>query len=212
VALVATALVAASCSTDIRGQPGVEGAVISYRAPGVAFGTFATFAVASQVGLVTAAQGGKVFATAPALRAALVAHLEARGFVRVADLDPANPPALPPDADLVVNVTALELAAADPAYWLQYAGYSQPADLGLPGYAWSYPWPWVDVPEQPGTLLVEVADLRGRTAGSGGAPGQIAVVWAALAYGVAPGGDWDAAPVMAALDRALAQSPYLATP
>jgi len=209
VALIATALLAASCSTDIRGQPGVASAVVSYRAPGVALGTFATFAAASQVGLVTAAQGGKVFAAAPSLRAAVVSHLESRGFVRVADLDPATPPALPPDADLVVNLTALELAATDPAFWLQYAGYSQPADFGLPGYAWSYPWPWVDVPAQPGTLLVEVADLRGRTAGT---PGQIAVVWAALAYGVAPGGDWDAAPVIAALDRALAQSPYLATP
>jgi hypothetical protein len=205
-------LLAGGCTTDIRGQPAVAGAVVTYRAPGVAFAGFGTFALASRVGLVTDAQLGKFFADAPNLLAALEAHLAARGFQKVADLDPASPPAAPPDGDLAASVSALAFAGAGAEYWLGFDGYTRPADLGIPGYDWAYPWPWVPVTFQAGTLLVELSDLRGRSPGPGGAPGEIQVVWAALAYGVAAGGDYDAAPVIAALDQAFAQSAYLATP
>jgi hypothetical protein len=211
-ALLAGALFAAGCTTDIRGQPEVAGAVVTYRAPGVSFGGFTTFALASRVGEVSDTQGGKFFADAPGLLAAVSAGLEARGFQKVADVDPASPPGAPPAADLAVNVSALDFAGSDAGFWLGFAGYTQPVDLGLSGYDWSYPWTWAPVAFQPGTLLVEISDLRDRVPGSGGAQGQIPVVWAALAYGVAPGGAWDAAEVLAALDRALGQSAYLSTP
>ncbi len=183
--------------------------MVTYRAPAVAFGGFTTFARASRIGLVTDAEPGKFFADAPNLLAALDAHLAARGFVKVAEPDPANPPPSPPDADVMVNVTALATAGAAAGYWAAFAGYSQPADLGVPGYDRAYPWSWLPVTFLPGTLLVEISDLRDRTAGS---PGQIEVAWAALGYGVAPAGEWDAAPVSAALDQAFAQSAYLRTP
>jgi hypothetical protein len=186
--------------------------VVTYRAPGVSFGSFTSFALASRVGDVSDSQGGKFFADAPNLLAAVATTLEARGFQKVADVDPASPPGAPPAADLAVNVSALDLAGSVPAFWLGFAGYSQPADLGLPGYGWSYPWAWVPVAFEPGTLLVEISDLRDRVPGSGGAQGQITVVWAALAYGVAPGGAWDAPDVLAALGRAFDQSAYLSTP
>jgi len=205
-AVLAGALVAAGCTTDIRGQPGVAGAVVTYRAPGVGLAGFTTFARASRVGLVTDAETGKVFADAPDLLAALDSHLAARGFVKVAEPDPASPPPAPPDADLLVNITALATVGARAGYWADFGGYSQPADLGFPGYAWAYPWSWTHVTFLPGTLLVEIADIKG------GMPGQMVVVWAALAYGVAPGGDWDGASAIAALDRAFTQSPYLLTP
>ncbi len=208
-ALLAGALAAAACTTDIRGQPAVAGAVATYRAPGVAFGGFSTFARAARVGLVTDAESGKFFADAPNLLLALDSQLAGRGFVKVAEPDPASPPPAPPDADLMVNVTALAIAGTDAGYWAVFAGYSQPADLGVPGYVWSYPWSWLPVAFLPDTVLVEISDLRGRLAGS---PGQIVVVWAALAYGVAPGDSWDSPAAIAALDQAFAQSAYLLTP
>ena len=208
--LVAGAVLAAGCTTDIRGQPEVAGAVVTYRAPGVDFGGFTSFALASRVGLVTETRQGKFFADAPALLATVTSQLEARGFQKVADLDPSAPPADPPVADLVASITALDFAGSEAGFWVGFAGYSRPADLGLPGFDWAYPWPWIPVAFQPGTILVEVADLRDRTPGSGG-PGQIDVVWAALAYGVAPGGAWDAGAALAALDRAFDQSAYLST-
>jgi hypothetical protein len=208
-ALLAGALAAAACTSDIHDQPAVAGAVATYRAPGVAFGGFATFARASRVGLVTDAESGKVFADAPNFLSALDSYLAARGYLKVAEPDPASPPPAPPDADLMVNVTALAVTGAEAGYWTAYGGYSQPADLGVPGYAWSYPWSWLPVTFLPGTLLVEISDLRGRLAGS---PGQIVVVWAALAYGVAPGDAWDTPAATAALDQAFAQSAYLLTP
>lgn len=187
------------------------GAVATYRAPGIAFGGFATFALASRVGLVTDAQQGKVFADAPALLAAVTSHLETRGFTKVADLDPTSPPATLPTADLAVNVSALAVAGPEAGYWVALGGYTQPADLGLDGFAWVYPWDWVPVAFQPGSLLVEISDLRDRVPGSGGALGQIPLAWAAVAYGVS-GGDYDAAPVLEAVDRAFAQSAYLVRP
>jgi hypothetical protein len=209
VALLAAALLAGGCTTDIRGQPGATGAVVTYRAPGIAFGGFATYALASRVGLVTDTTPGKFFADAPGLLAAVSSQLDARGFQKVAEVDPASPPAVPPGADLAVNITALASVGPGAGYWIDFAGYSRPADLGLPGYDWVYPWPWVSVGFQPGTVLVEVSDLRDRTPGSGG---QILMVWAALAYGVAPDGAWDAPAVIAAVDEAFSQSAYLATP
>jgi hypothetical protein len=177
----------------------------------VAFGGLTTFAQASRVGLVTQGQQGKVFAVAPGLLAEVTSQLEARGFQKIEDLDPASPPAATPAADLAVSVTALDAVGTDGGYWLDYAGYTVPQDLGLPGFDWAYTWPWVPVTFQPGTLLVEVSDLRDRVPGSGG-PGQITVVWAVLAYGVAPSGTWEGPAAAAAIDRAFAQSPYLATP
>ena len=210
--LLAAGLLASGCTTDIRDQPAVAGAVVTYRAPGVDFGGFGTFALASRVGLVTDVQPGKFFADAPNLLAELEAHLVARGFRKVADLDPASPPAAPPDADLAVSVSALAFAGPGAGFWLGFEGYSRPADLGFPGYDWVYPWSWVPVAFQPGTLLVEISDLKSRSPGSGGAPGQITVVWAALAYGVAEGGDFDAVPAIASLAQAFSQSAYLLGP
>lgn len=204
--LAALALLASSCGYDILTRDiATSGTVATYRAPGAAFGSYASFAIVDRLGLVTDATQAPPYVTAQALVAHIRASLEARGFVWVAYVDPTSPPASPVAADLSVNLTALETAQSEPAFWVTYPGYWQPAAFGLPSDAWSYPWAWVPIPPQTGTVLLEVADLRGATGG------RVEVVWAALGYEVSVGQNYDTASVLAAVDQAFAQSPYLTT-
>ncbi len=207
VALGAAALLAGSCGYDITTREMVtSGTVATYRAPGASFASYATFAMVSRVGLVTDASPAPAFATAPALLGRVASLLEARGYLRAADVDPTSPPAAPVAADLAVNVTALEAAQGAPAYWSGHPGHWQPEVFGRAGDTWVYPWSWVPIPPRTGTVLVELADLR---AASGG---EVEVVWAALGYGVSAGADaYDSVSVLDAVDRAFAQSPYLGT-
>ncbi len=99
----------------------------------------------------------------------------------------------------------------DPVSWLFSPGHAPPAAWGYPGYAWSYGWAWLPIASHRGTVLVEIADLSGATAG--GAPGStpLPVGWAAFAYGAAPVAmDYDDPLVLDAVDRAFSQSADLA--
>ncbi len=81
-----------------------------------------------------------------------------------------------------------------------------PATWGVADATWSYPWSWVPLRVEAGTLLVELADLR-----SSPTPGTLAVVWTFQAHEVKDaGGSYDTAAAAAAIDQAFAQSPYLA--
>jgi hypothetical protein len=205
--LAAAALLAGSCGYDILTREMVtSGTVATYRAPGAQFGSYATFAIVDRLGIVTEATPPPPSVTAPALVAHVRAKLEERGFTWVSYVDPTTPPSAPVPADLAVNLTALETAQSAPAFWLGYPGYWQPAAFGRAGDSWAYPWSWVPIPARAGTVLVELADLRGA------AGGQVEVVWAALGYAVSAGPDsYDSVSVLGAVDQAFAQSPYLTT-
>jgi len=195
------ALVLAGCGTDIRPADGAE-VVVTYRTAGLDLAGRATFLLPTVAGRV-ASEGERALA-APGLLAAIAGELQARGFQKAGDADPLAPPAAPPDADLAVNLTALQASRSEEAFWLGFAGYLQPADFGCPGFAWSYGWSWLPMTIPSGAWLLEVADLRGRQAG--GAP----VLWAAV---LVPGSGADPSPdgadLRGAVARAFAQAPYL---
>jgi hypothetical protein len=200
---------APGCVSDIdtfRAQPG--GPVVTYRAPGVDFSPFRTFAIVGRLALVTGegtAPGG--FLDAPATLGALVSALESRGYQLVSTVDPGNPPTAPVAADLSVNASALEPTDAQAAdFWAASPEHLGPATWGVADATWSYPWSWVPLRVEAGTLLVEIADLR-----SSPTPGTLAVAWTFQAHGVKDaGGSYDTAAAAAAIDQAFAQSPYLA--
>ncbi len=199
-ALVAAAALGA-CASDIRPRDG-GGVVVTYRAPGLDLAGRASFLVPTVAGRV--ATEGDLSLTAPALLAAIAAELEARGFQRAGDVDPLAPPAVPPAADLAVNLTSLQSSRPEVAFWQGFDGYLQPADLGYPGFAWSYRWSWLPMTIPAGAWLLEVADLQGRQAGA------CPVLWAAVVL-LADGADPspDGADLRAAVERAFDQSPWL---
>jgi hypothetical protein len=206
---VALLALAPGCASDIdtaRAQPG--GLVVTYRAAGVDFSPFRTFAIVSKLAFVTGqgtAPGG--FLDAPATLGALVSALESRGYQLVATVDPENPPTASVAADLSVNASALEPSDPEPAdFWVGSPEHLGPATWGVADAAWSYPWSWVPLRVEAGTLLVEIADLRGSPT-----PGTLAVVWTFQAHGVKDaGGSYDTAAAAAAIDQAFAQSQDLA--
>lgn len=205
-ALTTLAATLAACATDV-GAGAPSGVVVAtYRSPGVDLGARRTFAIVTAVGVVSDA-GIDPPMVATALVAAVTAHLEARGFVKVADTDPTVVSTTPSGADLAVNLTALQSDRTEQGYWLGLSGHAEPAAWGYAGYTWTYGWPWTPVAPRRGTVLVEVTDLSGATAAGFGGLG---VGWAALAIGVAAPGDLEGQPVLDAVDRAFSQSPYLA--
>ena len=200
---------ASGCVSDLdtfREQSG--GPVVTYRAPGVDFSPFRTFAIVGKLAPVTGegtAPGG--FLAAPATLGALVQALESRGYQLVSTIDPGNPPTAPVTADLSVNASALEPTDAQAAdFWVGSPEHLGPSTWGIADTTWSYPWSWVPLRVEAGTLLVELADLRG-----GPAPGTMTVIWTFQAHAVKDsGGSYDTAAAAAAIDQAFAQSPYLA--
>jgi hypothetical protein len=203
--LAALAVLSGGCGYDILTQGATAGgAVATYHAPGVSFRSYSTFAIVDKVGLVTDSPSGPTYLSAPGLLAQITSDLQARGFQKVADIDPANPPTTPPAADLSINVTALAATRETSAFWVGYGGYWEPAAWGYPSDVWHYPWTWVPLASRTGTLLVEMGDLRNAS------NGQIDVVWAALGYAVSTDGQiYDTTLVYRAVDQAFAQSPYL---
>jgi hypothetical protein len=199
------AALAAGCVSDIRAGDGAA-LVITYQAPALDLAGRTTFllpTVAGRAGL----SGGALTTAAPALLAAVSRHLEARGFQEAAAVDPLQPPATPPAADLLVNVTVLETEVTDAAAWVTLDGHLPPDAFGFPGLAWAWPWSWLAVGTPPGSVLVELADVTALPA----PPGACPVVWAAVlipAAGDVPGPD--AAATLASLDRAFTQSPAVA--
>jgi hypothetical protein len=206
--IAALALLAQACGYDITTRESQSGvAVATYRSPGVGFASYRTFAIVSRVALVSDDPRAPAV-TATGVLERVTARLEASGFGKAGEIDPASPPSTPPAADLAVNVTALDSTRTDPAFWLGNPGHPGPASWGHPGSGWSYPWSWVPISFQPGTLLIEVFDLKSAPS----SPGSIAALWASVAYGVsAGGGAYDTALVLDSIDRAFDQSPYLGT-
>ncbi len=207
VALGAAATLA-SCANDVGGDvpPGVV--VATYRSPAVDLAR-RTFAIVTEVGVVSD-DPAAVPVASPALLASVTSHLESRGFVKSADVDPASTPGVPIAADLAVNVTALESDRPDPASWLSSPGHAPPGAWGYPGYAWSYGWAWLPIATARGTVVVEIADLSGATAGGASGSTPLPVGWAAVAYGASSVTTvYDGPLVLDAIDRAFSQSPEL---
>ena len=206
-AVAGSLLVAAACGYDITtAETQASGAVATHHAPGLAFATGTTFAIVSALGVVTDDPASAGTAAAPGLVSAVASDLEARGFAKAADVDPGAPPAVPVAADLVVNLTALEAAQGTGAYWEASAGHFAPAVFGFPDAAWAYGWPaWAPLPAMPGTVLVELGDLRP------GVGDTLTVIWAAQLVDVKAEGSagFDSAAALDALAQAFAQSPYL---
>jgi hypothetical protein len=213
-ALAAFALLGPGCGFDIVSQETLGGVVVAtVHSPTADFARYKTFAIVDKVGLVTDDVGVTVkYVDAPAVLAQITADLEGRGFVKVAEIDPVNPPVTPPLADLAVNATALEATRTESAYWISFDGYWGPGFWGYPGYAWHYPWEWPTISYQVGTLLIEIADLRNPLPVGGPMGGRLESLWASASYGVAAGeAGYDAQRVLDSIDRAFSQSPYIQT-
>ncbi len=207
--LAALAMVAGGCANDISAAQGTAASrpVVTYRAPGAAFATGATFAIVTKLGIASDVGGGASFVEAPNLLALITSQLEARGFHKAADIDPAGPAAATPvAADLSVNVTALESSQTGYGLWEGSPRYLEPAAWGYPGYAWHAPWAPLSIPFTTGTLLVEIGDLA--RAGAA-APNEVTLLWAAVCYGAASEGSYDGAGTRAAMSQAFAQSTYV---
>lgn len=209
--LLAAASVISGCANDVRSQDIAAGIVVAtQRAPGADLAGRTTFAIVTKVGVVSDDGSAASPVAAPVLVASVVANLEARGFVRAGEIDPAAPPPAPVVADLAVNLTALESDRAEPAYWLGSPAHTRPSAWGYPAYAWAYGWQWSPVAPTRGTVIVEIADLVGAVPGGDPGASPLVVSWAALGYGVSPGpSSYDTAALLEAVDRAFAQSPYL---
>src|SRR5512141_1436216 len=98
---------------DVSGHVPAGVVVATYRSPGAALGARRTFAIVTKVGVVSN-DPSAVPVASPSLLASVTSHLEARGFVRTAEVDPTAAPIVPVVADLAVSVTALETDGTAP--------------------------------------------------------------------------------------------------
>jgi hypothetical protein len=204
-ALVGLALLASACGNDFI-PPAVNSgvAVITYRAPGVDYGAFATYAIVSKITVVNDTTGVPEysFQSSPAILGAIERNMAARGYVLVARVDPENPPLVPIDADLAMNVSVLvgtNYAYVPCDYWGWW---------GIPGYGCDSRWEWV--PYRVGTLLMELGELGGIQPGP---PPVVPRAWAGAGYSVlTPENAKNTQIAIGAVDQAFAQSPYLVTP
>ena len=129
---VAVALVASGCGNDfVPSVVNTGTAVLTYQAPGTDFGSFSTYAIVTQMAVIDDTTGVPVytFQPAPEIIGAVERNMNSRGFVLVARIDPENPPVVPVDADLAINVsvfTGTDYAFVPCDYWSWW---------GVPGYA-----------------------------------------------------------------------------
>ena len=202
---LALMLAVSGCGNDfVPGVINTGTAVLTYRAPGIDFGDYLTYAIVSQIAMVDDSTGTPVysFQPAPEILGAVERNMEALGYQLVARVDPENPPIVPVDADLAVNVVAFtgtDYAFVPCAYWGWW---------GIPGYGCNLPWEWV--PYRVGTLLVEMGDLRNRQPGP---PPVVPRLWAGAGYSVlTPENAQNVQIAVGAIDQAFSQSPYLGTP
>jgi hypothetical protein len=197
------ALVLSGCTDDVSTSTITGTTVLTYHDPDVDFGTFRTYAITNKIAFYSDTGGVPTygFVPAPAVFAAIEANMAARGYVKVAVVDPQNPPAVPPDADLALNPVVLEgsRTAYYPCDWWDWWSY--------PSYGCSSPWTYV--PYTVGTLLLPLADLRNPPPPGGGK--AFAIVWSGVGYAVL-GTSSDTAVAVKAVNQAFAQSPYLVTP
>jgi len=203
--VLALVLAASACGNDyVPSEINTGTAVITYDAPGTDFGAFSTYAIVSQITVVNDTTGVPVysFQPAPEILGAVERNMAARGYVLVARIDPANPPQVPVDADLAMNVSVLvgtDYAYVPCDYWTWW---------GVPGYSCDFPWEWVAY--RVGTLLMELGNLGGRQPGP---PPVVPRVWAGAGYSVlTPENAQNVQIAVGAIDQAFAQSPYLVTP
>jgi hypothetical protein len=200
---VALALAASACGNDyVPNVVNTGTAVLTYHAPGTDFGAYPTYAIVNQIAVINDTTGVPVysFQPAPAILGSVERNMNALGYVLVARIDPANPPTVPVDADLAVNVmvfTGTDYAYVPCDYWDWW---------GYPGYGCDLPWEWV--PYRVGTLLIEMGDLAHHQ------PGPVFPrLWAGAGYSVlTPSNATNVQIAVKAIDQAFAQSPYLGTP
>ena len=202
---VAVALVVSGCGSDfIPSVVNTGTAVLTYQALDTDFGSFSTYAIVNKMTVVNDTTGVPVytFQPAPEIIGAVERNMNARGYVLVARIDPENPPTVPVNADVALNV--LVFVGTDYAY--------VPCDYwswwGVPGYSCDQPWEWVAY--RVGTLLMEMGNLVGKQAGP---PPVVPRVWAGAGYSVlTPSNAENVQIAIGAVDQAFAQSPYLVTP
>jgi hypothetical protein len=200
---VALALSASACGNDFVPSVITTGtAVLTYHAPGADFGALPTYAIVTKIAVVDDTTGVPeyTFEPAPAIIGAVERNMNARGYVLVARIDPANPPVVPVDADLAINVSVFmgtDYAYVPCDYWSWW---------GIPGYGCDFPWEWVAY--RVGTLLVEIGDLGHPQPGP-----VIPRLWAGAGYSVlTPERATNVQIAVGAIDQAFLQSPYLVTP
>lgn len=204
-AMAATAL-ASGCGIDNIPSDVINGtAVATYDAPGTNFGAYRTYAIVTQIAVVEDSTGQPTgsFQPAPAILAAVNQNLAARGYVKVAEIDPANPPSTPPVADLAINLLALQ--------GTNYVSY--PCDYwdwwGYPGYGCDVSWNWIAY--RTGTLLMVMSDLKNAPPPS--ADAKVKHLWAGAGYSVLTASATSNTSIaVKAVNQAFAQSPYLHTP
>ena len=203
--VLALALVVGACGNDfVPSVINTGTAVLTYRAPGIDFGAFSTYAIVSQMTVVNDTTGVPEysFQPAPEILGAVERNMAARGYVLVARIDPENPPPVLVDADLAINVSVLvgtDYAYVPCDYWAWW---------GVPDLSCDRPWEWVAY--RVGTLLLEMGNLGGRQPGP---PPVVPRVWAGAGYSVlTPANAQNIQIAVGAVDQAFAQSPYLVTP
>lgn len=200
---VAVALVVSGCGNDfVPSVVNTGTAVLTYQALDTDFGSFSTYAIVTQIAVIDDTTGVPVytFQSAPEIIGAVERNMNSRGFVLVARIDPENPPVVPVDADLAINVsvfTGTDYAFVPCDYWPWW---------GIPGYGCDRPWEWVAY--RVGTLLVEIGDLAHPQPGP-----VIPRLWAGAGYSVlTPENARNVQIAVGAIDQAFLQSPYLVTP
>jgi len=195
---------AVACGVDTpSSEVGLGTAVLTYHASSADFGAYSTYAIVTQIAVYQEIPGqpSVIYQPAPEILGAIESNLNARGYVKVAEIDPANPMPPPAGTDLAVVVAALQ--GTDYIYY--------PCDW-WPG--WGYPGtgcdlPYEFIPYRTGALLIELGDLKNAAAT---AP-NIQIPWAAVAYAVlTPSSAANAQIAVDAVNQAFAQSPYLQTP
>lgn len=204
-AWLALALSVGACGNEFPPTVLTSGvAVATYRSPTTDYGAFSTYAIVDKVTYVDDTTGTPVysFQAAPEILGAIERNMAERGYVLVARIDPANPPAVPPDADLAMNVsvfTGTDYAYVPCDYWAWW---------GYPGFGCDVGWEWI--PYRVGSLLMELGNLRGIDPGP---PPVIPRIWAGMGYSVlTPERATNVQIAVEAVDQAFLQSPYLVTP
>ena len=203
--VLALTLAASACGNDyVPSVVNTGVAVITYDAPGTDFGSFSTYAIVSKITVVDDTTGTPVYSwqPAPEILGAVERNMSQRGYVLAARVDPENPPPVPVEADLAINVsvfTGTDYAYVPCDYWSWW---------GVPGYSCDQPWEWVAY--RVGTLLMEMGNLGGKQPGP---PPVVPRVWAGAGYSVlTPSNAENVQIAIGAVDQAFAQSPYLVTP
>ncbi len=206
VVAIALAALATSCGIDnIPSSVTTGTAVATYYVPGTNYGAFPTYAIVTQMVVSTdnSGQPTYTFQPAPEILAAINQNLAARGYVKVAEIDPAHPPPTPPAADLAITLFGYQGTnyVSYPCDWWNWWGY--------PGYGCDVGWAWIAY--RTGTLVVFMSDLK--DAPPPGTDAKLKHLWAGAGFSVlTPSASQNSAIAVGAVNQAFAQSPYLHTP